>query len=160
MVVEIRLSMRPDVSKPLTLLPTMGKPELLALWKQQFSGTAPRHLRRGLLVRVLAHKLQDQAYGGLNPTTKKRLRELARKFAANSHSELPGGHRIKPGTRLIRQWRGQSHQVTALEDTFEYAGRRYASLSEIARAITGTRWSGPMFFGLKVKRDMDRPHAQ
>jgi hypothetical protein len=66
--------------------------------------------------------------------------------------------RIKPGTRLIRQWDGQTHQVTVAEEGFEYKGERYKSLSEIARLITGTRWSGPLFFGLKhIQRDRARP---
>ena len=128
------------------------KAELLALWAESFNEAPPRQLRRPLLVRLLAYKIQEKAYGGLTRETRERLRALARGFAAG-HSGLPVGHRIKPGTRLIRQWSGRSHEVTVVEGAFEYAGRRYASLSEIARAITGTRWSGPLFFGLKTGKE-------
>ncbi len=104
---------------------------------------------------MLAYKLQEQAYGGLKPEVKRRLRELAaglhrdsKKTAAQRRDPL----RIKPGTRLIRQWEGQTHHVTVGEAGFEYNGERYKSLSAIARLITGTRWSGPLFFGLKGHR--------
>jgi hypothetical protein len=93
--------------------------------------------------------MQEQAYGGLSTATRKRLNELSRKFEANANAHLSDVPRIKPGTRLIRDWRGQTHRVTVLEKGFEYAGKRHASLSRIARLITGTRWSGPLFFGLR-----------
>jgi hypothetical protein len=106
-------------------------------------------------VPLLAYKLQEQAYGGLKPDVKRRLRELAATF---SRETKKGGRqftvttRIKPGTRLIRQWEGKTHQVMVIESGFEYNGEQYKSLSVIARLITGTRWSGPMFFGLKGRR--------
>jgi hypothetical protein len=96
--------------------------------------------------------LQEQAFGGLKPAYKRRLRQLAESFDRDSGrvaKAVSSSARIKPGTRLIRQWDGQTHQVTVAEDGFEYKGERYKSLSEIARLITGTRWSGPLFFGLK-----------
>jgi hypothetical protein len=94
------------------------------------------------------------AYGGLKPETVKRLRALA--------EELDGGDPIRPrqpakdrpvsGTRLIREWRGVEHHVTVRDDDYEYQGRPYKSLSAVARAITGTRWNGLVFFGLKSQR--------
>lgn len=133
----------------LALLPAMKKRELLALWKQLFRRTAPPQIRRGLLIRILSYRIQEQAYGGLSLENRRRLCELACKFAVNPGAEISGLERIKPGTRLVREWHGHFHQVTTLENGYEYAGRRYSSLSEIARLITGTRWSGPLFFGLK-----------
>lgn len=121
----------------------------MALWRQLFRRTAPPQIRRGLLIQILAYRIQEQAYGGLSPATRKRLSELAHKLEANPHAELSGVPRIKPGTRLIRDWRGQSHRVTVLDNGYEYAGKRYSSLSQVARLITGTRWSGPLFFGLR-----------
>jgi hypothetical protein len=127
----------------------MSKGQLLALWKQVTRMPPPRQVRRDLLIRLIAYRIQEQAYGGLSAATRRRLGELAHKFEANPNAELSGVVRIKPGTRLIRDWRGQSHSVTVLENGYEYAGKSYPSLSRIARLITGTRWSGPLFFGLR-----------
>jgi hypothetical protein len=148
--------MSPDFTNRLANLPTMKRRELVALWKQLFGGAAPPQIRRGLLIRILSYRIQEQAYGGLSLENRKRLRELARKFAVNPDAEISGMQRIKPGTRLVREWHGHSHQVTTLENGYEYAGHCYSSLSEIARLITGTRWSGPLFFGLK--RNQARNH--
>ena len=138
-----------NVKDRLAVLPKMSNAQLHALWEKLFKQTPPRQVRRGLLIRILTYRIQEQAYGGLSPATRKRLGELARKFETNPSAELSSALRIKPGTRLIRDWRGQSHRVTVLENGYEYAGKRYSSLSQIARLITGTRWSGPLFFGLK-----------
>lgn len=138
-----------EIRNQLTLLATMSKPKLLVLWKQVSRITPPRQVRRDLLIRLLAYRIQEQAYGGLSAETGKRLNELARKFNSNPDTDVSGVPRIKPGTRLIRDWRGQSHRVTVLEKGYQYSGKRYPSLSQIARLITGTRWSGPLFFGLR-----------
>ena len=133
-------------------LPKMNLAQLQAKWRRDLKEAPPPHVRKQLLVPLLAYKLQEQAYGGLKPEVKRRLRELAngfhrdpRKTAAN----LADSHQIKPGTRLIRQWEGKTHHVTVGENGFEYNGEYFKSLSAIARVITGTRWSGPLFFGLK-----------
>ena len=149
-----------ELENRLALLPGMSKVQLLALWKQLFSFAPPRQCRRGLLIKFLAHRLQEQAYGGLSPAARKRLTELARKFETNPKAKLSSASRIKPGTRLIRDWRGQSHRVTVLENGYEYAGKRYSSLSQVARLITGTRWSGPLFFGLRGKQGKEHMSAQ
>lgn len=145
----VTINMRSDIISRLESLSKMSKPQLLALWKECFGLAAPKGVRRDLLTRFLAYKLQEQVYGGLDSATRKRLRELARKLDANPNGELSISPRIKPGTQLIRDWRGESHHVTVVENGFEYAGKRYSSLSKIARLITGTRWSGPLFFGLR-----------
>ena len=152
--------MSSEVENRLTLLRGMSKAQLLALWKQLFTVPPPRQVRRDLLVRFLAYRMQEQAYGGLSLATGKRLRELAHKFETNPNAELSGAPRIKAGTRLIRDWRGQSHRVTVLENGYEYAGKRYSSLSQVARLITGTRWSGPLFFGLKRNHAREHMDAQ
>jgi hypothetical protein len=132
----------------------------MALWKQLFRRTASPQIRRGLLIQILAYRIQEQTYGGLSPATRRRLSELARKFKANPNAELSGVPRTKPGTRLIRDWRGQSHRVTVLDNGYEYAGKRYSSLSQVARLITGTRWSGPLFFGLRGTHAREHIDAQ
>jgi Protein of unknown function (DUF2924) len=138
-----------EIEKRLTLLPGMSKAQLLDLWNEMFKAHPPRQVRRELLIKILAYRLQEQAYGGLSSATRKQLHALARRFEANPNAELSGVPRIKPGTRLIREWRGQSHCVTVLENGYEYAGKHFSSLSRIARLITGTRWSGPLFFALR-----------
>jgi hypothetical protein len=133
-------------------LPALSKAELLTRWRERLKQPPPSHLNKPILVPLLAYRLQEQAFGGLKPAYKRRLRELADSFERNPNQPpktVSSAARIKPGTRLIRQWDGQTHQVTVAEEGFEYKGERYKSLSEIARLITGTRWSGPLFFGLK-----------
>jgi len=120
----------------------------------------PSNVRRDLLLKLFAYRIQEQTYGGLSAETRRRLSDLARKFEANPNAELSGAVGIKPGTRLIRDWRGQSHRVTVLENGFEYGGKRYSSLSEIARLITGTRWSGPLFFGLRQNPTREDPNGR
>ena len=144
--------MPPELENRLALLPRMSKAQLLALWKQRFGVPPPRQGRRGLLIKFLAHRIQEEAYGGLGPAARKGLSELARKFETNPKAKLSTASHIKPGTHLIRDWRGQSHRVTVLENGYEYGGKRYFSLSQVARLITGTRWSGPLFFGLRGKQ--------
>lgn len=138
-----------ELDKRLIQLPKMSKEQLLAFWKQVFETSPPPGLRRDLLIKFLAYRLQEQAFGGLSAETRRRLDDFARKLEANPNANLTGTLRIKPGTRLVRDWQGKSHHVTVLDSGYEYAGKRYPSLSRIARLITGTRWSGPLFFGLR-----------
>ena len=136
-------------------LPKLRKTDLSALWQRCFGRAAPPRLRRQVMIPILAYRIQEQAYGGLKPSTAKRLRASAERLEVNPSAvlvDLPG---IRPGTRLLREWRGKMHTITAADNGFEYRGKRFASLSQIARVITGTRWSGPLFFGLKSpKRGM------
>jgi hypothetical protein len=136
-------------------LPKMNLTQLQAKWRSALKQTPSPHVRKQLLVPLLAYKLQEQTYGGLKPEVKRRLRELTNGFHRNStktSAQRADPLRIKPGTRLIRQWEGKTHYVTVGEAGFEYNGEHYKSLSAIARLITGTRWSGPLFFGLKGQR--------
>jgi hypothetical protein len=133
-------------------LPNMSKDALFALWRQLFKTAAPERLRRYLLVRVLAYRIQEQAFGGLGQSAQKRLRQIARAVEKDPATEISAVPPFKAGTRLLRQWRDQTHIVTITGSGYEYQGSRYRSLSEIARLITGTRWSGPAFFGLKVNK--------
>jgi Protein of unknown function (DUF2924) len=141
-----------DLEDEIAGLPELNKTELLTRWREKLKQAPPSHLNKPILVPLLAYRLQEQALGGLKPEYKRRLRQLAETFARNPSrfaEAISSSARIKPGTRLIRQWDGQTHQVTVAEEGFEYKGERFRSLSEIARQITGTRWSGPLFFGLK-----------
>jgi hypothetical protein len=127
----------------------MAKPQLVQLWKELFGAAPPEAIRRDLLVRFVAYRLQEHAYGGLTQQTKVRLLELARRIVKDPEADLIGSLQIKPGTCLVRDWRGQSHRVLVLNQGYEYEQKKFASLSQIARLITGTRWSGPLFFGLR-----------
>jgi len=123
--------------------------ELRERWKATF-GKAPSHdISRSFLTRAIAYRLQEKAFGGLKPSTQRLLAEFAHD-RTNGSALAPAPSRIvQPGAVLVREWRGISHQVSVLEKGFSFRGRHYRSLSEVAREITGTRWSGPLFFGLK-----------
>jgi Protein of unknown function (DUF2924) len=138
-----------DVSEFLKTLPRMGKTALCEKWLELFNKTAPNRLRKEFMVRILAYKIQENAFGGLSTTTRRRLKQISISLE-NGNSKLQiDPHPIKPGTRLIREWQGKTCKVSVTETGFEFQGSRYRSLSEIARLITGTRWSGPLFFGLR-----------
>jgi Protein of unknown function (DUF2924) len=126
----------------------LGLDALRKLWGQWF-GEVPAHHSANLLRRRLGYELQARAHGGLPPQTRRRLTRLHEAFKADpAYMPLPRLG-LKPGTVLTRTWRGVLHQVGVTEEGFEYRGERFISLSQIARRITGTRWSGPLFFGLK-----------
>jgi hypothetical protein len=130
-------------------LEALTSPQLRARWQQAFGRPAPKRASRDLLLRALAYRLQEQAEGCLRPATRRRLARLAGLNGEIPKPVPPVATRLKPGSRLVREWRGEVHQVTVLDDGFDYRGARYGSLSQIARTITGTRWSGPLFFGLR-----------
>lgn len=122
--------------------------ELRALWRAKFNCEHPEAFGPDLLRRSIAQKLQENAYGGLDRKTTRLLNQLiAQSTKKNGKIVIP--RRIKPGAILVRQWNGKSHRITVLDDGFGFEGEPYDSLSEIARRITGTRWNGPRFFGLR-----------
>jgi hypothetical protein len=118
-------------------------------WLALYGNRAPPSLRRDLLVRAIAYQLQVKTFGGLSPTTKRLLREIAAAAREGRFDAAAIGPRVKPGTRLIRVWQGETHNVLVLEEGFEWKGARHRSLSVIAKAITGTNWNGWTFFGMK-----------
>lgn len=122
---------------------------LQKMWQRAFNTPLPLGFSRDLVIRRLAYHLQEQAFGGLGAPHRRRLATLSKQLAEGNGAAFETEPLLKPGSRLIREWRGQTYQVTVLEDGFNYEGKRYGSLSKIAREITGTRWSGPRFFGLK-----------
>jgi len=123
-------------------------PQLRAEWERLTGRAPPTGLRRDLLMRALAYTLQERAFGGLDRPTRKRLAQIATSIDRGQTRGLAPAPRLRPGTALTRTWQGRAHTVLVLDQGFEYQGQEYKSLSEIARAITGTRWSGPAFFGL------------
>jgi Protein of unknown function (DUF2924) len=137
----------------LAVLKTTSTSELRQKWRQLFETEPPLYNRRFLESR-LAYRIQELAYGGLKPETIERLDALAEQLDGGS----PGNRKLRAdprpisGTWLIREWQGIEHCVTVRDNDYEYQGRPYTSLSAIARAITGTRWNGWIFFGLKNQR--------
>jgi Protein of unknown function (DUF2924) len=131
-------------------LRALSRQQLLNMWQKLYDRAAPPGIRRELLVPFLAYRMQEHAYGGLKSSARSELRRIARDLEKSTGStRLILRPKIKAGTRLLREWRGQTHEVIATESGYEYCGVGYRSLSEIARKVTGTRWSGPAFFGLK-----------
>ena len=137
----------------LVALKTMPTSELKNQWRQLFETEPPAFNRRYLESR-LAYRIQELAYGGLKPETVRRLEKLGEELDGGNVTTRKMRADLKPiaGTRLIREWQGVEHLVTVTADGFEWQGRPYKSLSAIARAITGTRWNGWTFFGLKNRR--------
>ena len=123
--------------------------ELRRRWVEVYGRPTPPHMSRGLLLLSLAYQIQERAFGGLSEATGKKLLKIAADLGHNPNCLEPKGPRIKPGTRLVREWKGEVHEVTIQPDGYTYRKKRYGSLSEVARLITGARWSGPLFFGLK-----------
>ena len=141
-----------ETSARIKELPRLSKPKLVTLWRELFAASPHPKLRRTLMIPILAYQIQEQAYGGLKACTRRRLKKLAEELEQNRKAPLVNKPHLRTGTKLLRRWQGQMYEVLVVEEHFEYRGKRYTSLSEIARQITGTRWSGPAFFGLKPVR--------
>jgi hypothetical protein len=124
---------------------------LRARWRTATGRRIPAHIPKGLLVRMLAYRLQAEAYGDLDPGTIRFLDRVVsdRTLKAGKTLPQPDADLVRPGAVLTREWEGRQHRVMALADGFAWNGGAYRSLSEVARAITGTRWNGPRFFGLR-----------
>jgi hypothetical protein len=137
----------------LAALKTASTPALKAQWRDLFD-TEPPPFNRQYLVSRLAYRIQELAYGGLKPETVRRLEKLGEQVDGKGVSRRKRQDRMPmAGTRLVREWQGVEHTVTVTTSGFDWQGRPYKSLSAIARAITGTRWNGPLFFGLRNRGD-------
>jgi hypothetical protein len=133
-------------------------PELRARWRNVFRRKAPEHLPRHLLFRILAYRLQSERLGDLDQETARMLARIASENGGNGvHSLRKQSARdwLQPGSILVREWNGARHRVEVLDKGFAWNGKTYRSLSAVAVAMTGTRWSGPRFFGLRGR--MERP---
>ena len=138
---------------PVSALKTTPTPDLKQQWRELFGKEPPPYNRRFLESR-LAYRIQELAYGGLKPETIERLKAIAEDLDGGdpARRRRPPNDRPIAGTRLIREYQGIEHCGTVRDNDYEYQGRPYKSLSAIARAITGTRWNGLAFFGLKSQR--------
>ena len=138
----------------LDALTTASRQDLIAHWEAAYRRPPPKGISRRLLEYAAAYNIQVRRYGGLKPSTKRKLRQIAE---AARERRLNGTKAVVPkkrarlgsGTRLMRDWHGTIHTVDVIDGGFRYSGQTYKSLSEIAKLITGTHWSGPRFFGVK-----------
>jgi hypothetical protein len=142
----------PSLDDRVARLVGMPIAQLRELWQAEFKSSPPRAFGPDLLRRSIAYKIQEDAYGGLDRTTARLLNQLIAQISKNK-GKLVVPRRIKPGAVLVRDWKGSSHRVTVSDKGFTYEGQHYDNLSEIARLITGTRWNGPRFFGLRGKAE-------
>ena len=138
-----------DLAREIAELPALNKAQLLPIWRRNFDHDPPPKLRKELMVPILAYRIQEKEFGGLSHGARKRLREIAQSLGSGKRPDPYAVPRIRPGTRLIRRWGGEVHEVSVNDTGFGYRGKQYGSLSKIAREITGTRWSGPLFFGTR-----------
>ena len=137
-----------DLDATIRELADLPRPDLTERWRQLYRAAPPKGISRPLLIRAVAYGMQVKRTGGLKPAVRRQLRKLADGGSTRAAENLNSA-RIAPGMRLIREWNGSSHVVEAVDGGFVWNGKRYGSLSAVARAITGARWSGPRFFGLE-----------
>ncbi len=152
-----------DIAPELAWLGDLTIFELRTEWRRLHRMPPPMRLSRELLIRAITYKLQERALGGLSKSILRKLNSLNVGPAAGHRRKPKPPISLKPGTRLVREWRGVTHTVLIHVDGFEWNGQRYKSLTLIAREITGARWSGPRFFGLRKRASCSaesEEHAQ
>ena len=125
--------------------------QLKARWRSLYGTEAPSRFSRDLLMRTVACHMQERALGGLKLTTRRTLRRVAAAAYAENPLKMEPRRKLEAGSVLIREWGGVKYQVRVLDSGFSFRGQRYRSLSAVARLITGSHWSGPLFFGLKKR---------
>src|SRR5438034_4231438 len=144
----------------LARLPKLDIHELREEWRRLFKADVSPHLSRELVIRAVAYRMQEVALGGLRSEPQRQLRQIAMELKQTGESAKRFRPQLKPGTRLLREWQRRTYEVVVLDDGFSWQGTQYRSLSAIARKITGTAWSGPLFFGLKRTRSTSRRSSQ
>lgn len=148
---RIRLADQAGLANELADVPALCREELLHRWRALYGTEPPAKISRPILVRAIVYRMEEQALGGLRPLTRRALIRAMEEIAAGRPAAgAPVSTRLRPGTCLLREWQGVTYEVIVVETGVLFRGKRYHSLSEVARAITGSRWSGPRFFGLKA----------
>src|ERR1019366_6793503 len=139
------------LAQELNELETRGDDELKEPWRGLYGTKPPQKIHRSLLIAAVAHRTQENALGALKSSVHRHLMQAANNPANPRSSPHYKSLHPRVGTVLVRDWGGVTHQAKVLEDGILFRSKRYKSLSEVARVITGSRWSGPLFFGLKSK---------
>jgi transposase len=142
-----KVTTQDEASPRIAVLNELTAQQLRDEWRRLHRGQPPR-LSRDLLIRTIAYRMQELAYGGLSKATQRKLAALSRELKLKGRVVVTPDLSLRPGARLVREWRGRTHTVVVTENGFEYAGKAFPSLTKIAHAITGAHWSGPRFFGL------------
>jgi Protein of unknown function (DUF2924) len=137
-------------------LPKLDLSELREEWRVLYKTDVSLHLSRELLIRAVAYRMQELALGGLRPEAQRQLRQIAMELKQTGEAAKRFSPQLKPGTRLVREWQGRTYEVAVRDHGLSWQGMHFRSLSAIARKITGTAWSGPLFFGLKQNRSASR----
>jgi hypothetical protein len=145
----------PAVEDELDRLPVMPIAQLRLRYRELLRTEPPKAFGPDLLRRSIAYRIQEKAYGGLPASTRRLLDRLVKAAIAKPNGRLVLPRRIKPGSELVRTWKGTTYRVMVMADGFAHAGQTFASLSEIASEITGTNWNGPRFFGLRPGPNRD-----
>ena len=140
-----------DLADEIETINAIPPSKLKARWRRRHRKDPPAGLPPKLLREAFIYALQEERFGGLSSKARRRLDVLAAKIEADPSAPICGDGALRPGARLVRQWRGKRFEVEVLESGFGMNGKTYSSLSEIARVITGAKWSGPRFFGLKKR---------
>jgi hypothetical protein len=148
-----------EIARDLAAISQTPIQQLRHRWRVAFCTEPPPAFGPDLLRRSIAQRIQEQHYGGLSATAQKQLDQIVKVMASKPNGRIQLPRRIKSGSVLVRTWKNKSHRVTVLDEGFSFEGRAYVSLSEIAREITGTRWSGPKFFGLRAKSPMSAANS-
>ena len=143
-----------ELDAKLAALTTLSSAQLRAEWMRVYRKPPPS-MTADLLRRGIAYRLQERVFGGLSAATLKEIERLCKQFKKTGEAASLQPVTIKPGTRLVREWGGRTHHVLVIQGGFLYDDRQYRSLSQIASAIAGVRWSGPRFFGL-TKRSVSK----
>jgi DUF2924 family protein len=139
-----------DITAEMARLAGLAIDDLRTEWRRLHQTPPPKRLSRDILLRGISYRLQERLHGGLSKTTLRKLQGAPVAWRSSARQRRPRVA-FKPGTRLVREWHEQTHTVVILDDGVEWRGQRYRSLSVVARAITGARWSGPRFFGLTAR---------
>ncbi len=148
-----RSSDREAIEAEIDRIRSLGLDDLRTLWRTTFRSSPPKGFTKDLVARFICWHIQEQAFGGLDPQTAKVLEGYA-------PNKKPPDRRLKAGTVLVREYQGERHTVTVVLGGYVWRENTYASLSTIARAITGTTWNGPRFFGLRTRRDESENRAK
>jgi hypothetical protein len=149
---KISITATPTLAAEVAGLHRKPTADLKRQWRVLFGIEPPRRISRDLLIRAVAYRIQENVLGGLKPSTRRLLAKVAAAASARRLIAVTAQPTLRPGTVLLREWHGTEHQVVVRKDGVVFQGKTYKSLSEVARRITGTNWSGPLFFGLKQRR--------
>ena len=150
----VNATARNELSNQIAALNDLSAQQLRDEWRRLYRGQPPR-LSRDLLIRTIAYRMQELGCGGLSKATERKLAALTRELRVKGSLVVTPDLSLRPGARLVREWRGRTHTVVVTEGGFEYAGKSFPSLTKIAHDITGAHWSGPRFFGLTRKPASD-----